>query len=217
MWLATSFREEHRAAIDWLNSRTDEQTRFFAVQIEVVRIGNSEPAPAFKLVAQPNDWEKTVRTGAMSQVEASGRQRLYREFWSQWMATMVEAGVGWTQGTRTTTASWYSIAAGVSGAVFSSGFMRRGLISELYFEDPDASVNAARFTMLRDKAATIEKAYGGPLEWDPMEGRKATRVCEYLPDASIEDESDWSEYMAWLLDRQTRLRQAVDAAGGVPA
>lgn len=43
VWLATSFREEHRAAVDWLNTRTNDETRFFAVQVEVVRIGDSEP------------------------------------------------------------------------------------------------------------------------------------------------------------------------------
>jgi hypothetical protein len=33
VWIATGFREEHRAALDWLNSRTDENTRFFGVEI----------------------------------------------------------------------------------------------------------------------------------------------------------------------------------------
>jgi hypothetical protein len=40
VWVAPKFRgEEHRAAIDWLNSRTDEVTRFFAVSVSAVRIG----------------------------------------------------------------------------------------------------------------------------------------------------------------------------------
>jgi hypothetical protein len=49
VWVAASFRPEHRAAIDWLNARTDEDTRFFGVELGVVRIGDSEPAPAFRL------------------------------------------------------------------------------------------------------------------------------------------------------------------------
>jgi hypothetical protein len=61
LWLSTSFREEHRAALEWLNERTDERTRFFAVRIQVVQIGTSPPAPLFTLVVQPNDWGKRVR------------------------------------------------------------------------------------------------------------------------------------------------------------
>ena len=61
VWVAPSFRPEHRKALEWLNDRTDEETRFFAVKIEVVRIGSSEPAPLMSLVVQPNDWGKAVR------------------------------------------------------------------------------------------------------------------------------------------------------------
>lgn len=66
LWLATSFREEHRAALEWLNERTNESTRFFAVRIQVVRIGTSSPAPLFTLVVQPNDWGKKVRVNAVT-------------------------------------------------------------------------------------------------------------------------------------------------------
>lgn len=45
VWCAPAFREEHRAALDWLNEHTDEDTRFFAVEISAVRIGESAPAP----------------------------------------------------------------------------------------------------------------------------------------------------------------------------
>ena len=63
VWVATRFREEHRAALDWLNERTDEQTGFFGVEIAVVCIAESPPAPAFRLVVKPNDW-KRVKVGA---------------------------------------------------------------------------------------------------------------------------------------------------------
>lgn len=215
VWIAPAFREEHRAAVDWLNARTDEATRFFAVQLGVVRIGGSAPAPDFKLVAQPNDWEKTVRA-ATQRPDATGKQLLYQNFWSQWIETMQTAGVQWTRGTRTTIASWYPISAGVSGATYSTGFTRRGLLSELYFEDPDPALNSARFEHLLARRVDFERAYGGPIEWDPMEGRKASRVGEYLSGADITAETEWHSYLAWFLDRQQRLRSAVAAVGGVP-
>ncbi|AXY53332.1 hypothetical protein YT1_3937 [Rhodococcus ruber] len=81
VWVTTGFRPEHRAAIDWLNQRTDENTRVFGVVIQVVQIGDSQPAPNFDLVVQPNDWEKQVRQAASPRAgEASARVRRYREF-----------------------------------------------------------------------------------------------------------------------------------------
>ena len=82
VWVATAFRSEHRAAIDWLNQRTDERTRVFGVVIHVARIGDSLFAPNFELVAQPNDWEKQVKqASAVAMTGQSGKALIYREFW----------------------------------------------------------------------------------------------------------------------------------------
>jgi hypothetical protein len=67
VWVAPFFRPEHRRALEWLNGRTDEETRFFAVQIDAVRIGDSPVAPLMTLVVQPNDWGKQVRASAVKQ------------------------------------------------------------------------------------------------------------------------------------------------------
>ncbi len=215
VWLATAFREEHRAALDWLNSRTDEQTRFFGVQVGVVRIGDSEPAPDFKLVSQPNDWEKTVRTHAATP-EVTGRQLLYRDFWTRWIDLMTERNVDWTRGKRPTVASWYSMGSGVQGVIYSCGFTKSGLISELYLEDPDPTVNKLRFEALLERRSAIEASYAGELTWDPMEGRKAARVCEYLPGGRVDEVDSFDRYLEWFLDRQSRLRHSIAESGGIP-
>ena len=49
VWLVTDFTEEHRQAIDWFNRNISESISFFLVQIEVYRIGNSDPAPKFNI------------------------------------------------------------------------------------------------------------------------------------------------------------------------
>lgn len=55
IWIGKTFREEHRAALDWLNSRTGESTSFFGVVVEVWRISSSTAAPHFSVVASPNN------------------------------------------------------------------------------------------------------------------------------------------------------------------
>lgn len=64
IWIAQSFTEEHRAALDWLNRITDENINFFGIEIEVIQIGDSVPAPQFKVVAKPNDWSRSVKKSA---------------------------------------------------------------------------------------------------------------------------------------------------------
>lgn len=214
VWVAASFRPEHRAAIDWLNTRTDERTRFFAVEVGVVKIGDSDPAPSFKLIAQPNDWEKTVRAATLT--EPSAKQELYRSFWTRWIGRMSVERPGWSRAKRPPLASWFSTTAGTADVQFYTSFTRRGLSSELVFESPDAEVNTARLQTLSAGRSTFEIHYGGTLEWESLPNRKSTRIAEYMADADVERQGDWEQYVAWLIDRQTRLRAALDAVGGVP-
>jgi hypothetical protein len=61
IWVAPRFHEEFRRGLDWLNDRTDSKVDFFGVEIGLVRIGRSLPAPVLDVVVQPRNWRKTGR------------------------------------------------------------------------------------------------------------------------------------------------------------
>jgi hypothetical protein len=60
VWVAARFTEEHRSTVDWLNKITDESFRFFGLEVELWRIGESPAAPKFNIVSKPNDWSRSV-------------------------------------------------------------------------------------------------------------------------------------------------------------
>ena len=82
IWIAKSFTEEHRAALDWLNRITEENINFFGIEIEVIQIGDSLPAPQFKVVAKPNDWSKSVRSSA-STGELTDTKLKQQQYWTE--------------------------------------------------------------------------------------------------------------------------------------
>ncbi|HEY2959784.1 MAG TPA: DUF4268 domain-containing protein [Actinomycetota bacterium] len=57
--------EEHRRTLEWLNDRTDDKVDFFAVEIGLVRIGRSLPAPVLDVVVQPRGWRQSGRRGGI--------------------------------------------------------------------------------------------------------------------------------------------------------
>ena len=61
IWVAPRFHEEFRRGLDWLNDRTDQKVDFFGVEIGLVRIGRSLPAPVLDVVVQPRNWRKRGR------------------------------------------------------------------------------------------------------------------------------------------------------------
>lgn len=167
VWVASSFRDEHRAALDWLNARTDENTRFFAVEVSAVRIGSSPPAPLLRLVAAPNDWNKLVKKSTYQGGERAG---LYLEFWGIFLARLHADRPSWTRATKPTNANWITLPSGTSGVLFGTNFRPMGLCSEIYYGGPSAETNAARFQALMSHKADVEAMFGAELEWDDRPG-----------------------------------------------
>jgi len=45
IWIANQFHKAHINAINWLNTISPKEMLFFAVQLKVIQIDNSKPAP----------------------------------------------------------------------------------------------------------------------------------------------------------------------------
>lgn len=62
VWIVREAKEEHRAAIEWLNNNTASDINFFLIEIHAYRIGNSDPAPKFEVMEKPNDFVRKAST-----------------------------------------------------------------------------------------------------------------------------------------------------------
>ena len=83
VWIAETFREEHRAAADWVNASTIDGFDFFAVEVEAWKIGASVPAPRFNVVGKPNSWSRSV----VRATRAGGElQSQYAAYWADFDA-----------------------------------------------------------------------------------------------------------------------------------
>jgi len=214
VWIADEIQSEHRAALDWLNERTDERTRFFAVEISAVRIADSAFAPLFEVVVQPNDWQKVVRSTTSAGGQSKTKE-MYRRFWSLYLEKLHDQYPGWTNTRKALPQSWMTFPLGVSEVKLGVVATRDYLRVELYFASPSSDVNEANFHRVLAHRATIEQSFQHALEWDSLEGKKSCRVS-YARAGGVSDESDWNDQVHWLVDAAGRLRAAVDAAGGMP-
>jgi hypothetical protein len=73
IWIAKEITEEHRRAIDFLNENSALKMRLYAIQVQVMRIGASAPAP-LKVVASPNEYSE--RAGSAADLTETGRAYL---------------------------------------------------------------------------------------------------------------------------------------------
>lgn len=201
VWIANSFTDEHRAALDWLNGITAERFHFFGLEVELWRIGDSPAAPKFNVVSKPNDWSRDVSRAA-ADGEPSETKVKQREYWAAFHEVVRNKGRGDILGRRTPQpASWMGY--GVGRAGFRIGVVMRRpnkrIQTELYISGGDAKTF---FCLLQQQKDEIEREYDHPLDWQELPEKQDCRIAhDFDGDVDPFDESDWPRQHEWLADR----------------
>jgi hypothetical protein len=205
IWVAEKIREEHREALEWLNRRTDAETHFFAVVVEVIQIDNSRPAFRFKPVVFPNEWQKAVRDSAEQQ--ASPRGESYRRYFQVLIDELREkhhftgARVGQAQ-------NWYSFTSGINGFYYGTSFAQGGRIRvEIYVDLGNLDWNKATFDALFSQRDAIESKFGEPLEWERLDNKRASRIAVYREGTIDDHEERLAEIRVWAIERLLKFKR----------
>ena len=201
VWIASTYVNEHRAAIDWLNEITGEKYAFFGLEMELYRIGESPVAPKFNIVCKPNNFSKAMKA-ITGQNELTNTQRLQLHFWeafSSYMGNMNSV----IRCQKPSAQNWMNHPLGIGGAKLTSiasnwnsetssfGWEIR---VELYLEGEQAK---SWFLKLYEQKEAIERELGYALVWHNPENTKTSRI--YIRKvAEVENESQWAEYFFWL-------------------
>ena len=199
VWIAAHFTEEHRSTLDWLNRITDESFRFFALEVELWRIGDSSAAPKFNVVSKPNDWSRSVAQAAraMDDSELSEWRVMQRAYWTAFN-TVLDQAEGPFSGNRIPPAkSWMTFPIGRSEFNLAVTMIRRNRVirAELYIKGDRAKMF---FSLLWEQKETVEQEFGYPLEWEELPNRQDSRISVLLGDVDPSDEYDWPRQHGWL-------------------
>jgi hypothetical protein len=205
VWIAARFTEEHRSTLDWLNRITDETFRFFGVEVELWRIGESPAAPRFNIVSKPNNWNKLVTQAARAIDESAltATRSMQLAYWSAFGVLLMAKGGPLAKERKPQPQSWMSYSVGRSGFGVNASQSRpkRQVRAELYISNAYAK---PFFHLLHQQRFEIEGELGYTLDWDELPEGRDTRISVALHDTDPEDQADWPRQHEWLA---TRLNQ----------
>ncbi len=207
IWITSKPRPEHARAISWLNETTPEDVSFFLIQLSAYRIGDSAPAPLFTVITGPSAEGKGFGSKKKQLVEGS---ILRLKFWEGLLERAKSLGVLSHAQRSAGKESWIGGGSGRSGLSFNYVvWMDDEAAVELYIDTGDADVNERIFNNLYAKRAEIDAAFGGKLEWQPMNDRRACRIryTQSLGGLSAGD-SKWPLIWDPLIDAMRRLVDA---------
>jgi hypothetical protein len=199
IWVAETFRPEHAAALEFLNDNTTDDLNFFAVEVELWRIGDSPLAPKFEVVVKPNEWMKSGRENVRAASSISPTKQLQQKFW---MALIEKLAVSapHIRPQKPRAQHWLNNSIGRSGFGLNITANTRDerLGVELWIPGTEAKKH---FNDLAAQKLVIEQQLGLELDWQELPDALACRIATWYPNAPIEDESRWGEYLDWLTQR----------------
>ena len=203
VWIVAKARAEHASAIEWLNKHTDDEISFFLIEVHAYTIGDSAPAPMFKIVEQPNDFAKTVKAIA-HKGELNETQTNRLQFWTQFNDVIEQRGKPFNK-RKATSDHWYSVAIGSSQCHISIDLVNKEHRIRVGVWVSD---NKELYDCFYEHKDEIEDSAGCNFVWDRLDNKKAAIICTYIPGLNYNKQENYPELMNKIVDLVIVMRSA---------
>lgn len=202
IWVVKHAREEHRAAIEWLNNHTDENIGFFLCEIKLYKIGNSEPAVKFEVIEKPNDWAKEIKKKDSMTPTEQARQEYWMAF-NEYAFQKQNYSKNFGK-RKPSTDHWMTLSIGSSAANLNILQLRKdkqiGIEINIH-DDKDL------YNFLYSKKENIETDAGLEFDWRELPDKKASRIVIFC-NADLENKNYWASQFDWIIDTSLRMKKA---------
>jgi predicted type IV restriction endonuclease len=106
--------------------------------------------------------------------------------------------------------SWCGMGAGTSGLGYNYVIFQHKTRVELYIDKGNREANKEIFDKLVATKSEIETNFGGPLEWERLDEKRACRIKKDLPQGGYrDDEKTWPKVHEAMVDAMIRLHKAL--------
>jgi hypothetical protein len=184
VWISPDPRPEYIKRVEWLNEQTDADV--WLVRVSAIRIGDSDPAPQFTVVAGPKISKR------IKEVREEGgfnkRKQDLKAFWEAWLPVANNAVKDIPLPKPGYSAAYFSRRPWPGLPLTFHCWPRASdAYAEIRIQDESEEVNAAIFEACLARRVEIEADYGGPLVWDRLEGKsKDCKIdTQFIPIGSI--------------------------------
>lgn len=202
IWIVKHAREEHKAAVEWLNNHTDEKIGFFLCEIKLFQIGDSQKAPAFSVVEKPNDWAKEIKKTTAA--NPTQQQRLeYWQAFNDYAFKDKNFSKAFSM-RKPTTDHWMDFSIGSSAChIGVTQIQKRSAIGvELYIND-----DKELFKSLYAHKTEIESDMEMALDWRELPERKASRIL-IEKNVQLSNHEEWQEQFVYIMEVLLKMKEA---------
>ena len=204
IWIAQHIRDEHRAAIDLLNDATDDEYQFFALEIELWKIGDSPIAPRFSIIAKPNDWSRIVAKSVRRTVEGNltKLKQTYIDYWAAFKEYLGEHSQLRCQ--KPSPQQWMYLPIGRSYFTLTASLNTQESWIQAFLEFHGDN-GTQFFNAMKQQQAQIDTESEFDLMWDELPGRKGAKILIKKTGVTPTDRESWEDQHKWLVEKLNHL------------
>ena len=205
IWIVSEPRAEHIKAISWLNESTSAE--FYLFKIEGIKIGDSYPAPLLTLIVGPS---LEVKEAGETKKDYAERHYLRKDFWN-YLLSKVKSKTKLHANISPNIYSWIGTGAGISGVSYNYVIGQHDSKIELYIDKDkeDGKENKIIFDQLYSHRNEIESIFKGELNWERLDGKRASRIMKYFEIGGYRDKEKWDDVCNNMIDNMINLEKAL--------
>lgn len=204
IWIVADPRPEHIRAISWLNESSS--ASFYLLKVEAIQIEDSSPAPLLTLIVGPSEEARDV---GIAKKDLAERDKLRHRWWSRLLEyaktkTKLHANIS------PNVYSWVGTSAGKSGLNYNYTVRQDASVVELYIDRGKDSDEESKtiFDGLYKSKENIEEKFGGQLDWQKLEGKRACRIKKQLKGGYRDSEEKWPNIHKNMVETMIRFNEA---------
>lgn len=210
IWVLAEARPEHIADVAWLNESTS--ASFYVVKAEAIRIVSedgtaSASTPLMTLLLGPSPESMAI---GKTKRELVKRHEERRQFWKL-LLERIPTKTKLHTSLSPSSDNWIGTSFVKSWLGLNYVIEMNRTRVELYIDrGVSPEDNQAIYDHFYSNRPKIEAAYGGPLSWEVLEGKRACRIAARFDTGGYRSPTqDWPQLQDALIDAMIRFEKAI--------
>lgn len=210
MLVANNYRKEVTSTVMWLLEHQIEIQCFKAIPYSMgdelfLQVEQIIPTPEAKdFMIGINIKEQEFKN---SESELKNRHYVRLEFWKQLLGQIKQSKSDLFTNISPSKDHWLSAGSGMRGVPFTFVFLKQAGRVELYISRNNTEENKQVFDELYKQRDAVEASFGGILDWERMEDKKASRI-KYEQAFDGYNKESWNEMIPFMINAMERLEIA---------
>ena len=210
--VAREFRPEVTSTVLWLRgNRIDIQ----CIKVVPYLFGNDVIIDIDKIIPVPEIEEFTIRATIKETEEKdiaiakNISDSVYSQYWSRLLEYGKSNSLELYSNRTGSSDNWIAAASGIiPGVIYSLVLLKDKIRAELYIDRKSVEENKKIFDLLNEERELIENKFGGELNWERLDDRKASRIS--VSTSFIRDDYDnWNIAIKWHVENIKKLENAM--------